>query len=1142
MINKVLWSAAFFGLISIANAQSGPSGPWQLTFSDEFNGTSLDTTKWKTQYTWGCTNNPGSELECYQPDDVAVSGGQLHLKAEQRTVVNGGTTFNYTSGMVQSAAAFSQTYGYFEARFKIPTNPPAVGFWPAFWAMPADGSWPPEIDVIELGNSNDTTAACMHVDTSGGWLGSCWSNGTNWSQDYHVWAVYWEPGTMTWYIDGIARQTINDSTIPSKAFYLIANLAVGGYGASPGSTTPFPSYMDVDYIRAWTKGTGSCSTCYATIPGPTDPIPTVTGVSSTDTQAPTVPTNLTATVVSSSQITVSWTASTDNVGVAGYKVFRGATQVGTVTSGTTYQDTGLTPSTAYTYTVSAYDAAGNNSAQTSAVSATTAAATDTQAPTVPTNLTATAVSSSQINLSWTASTDNVGVTGYKVFRAGAQIGTTAGTTYQNTGLTASTSYSYTVSAYDAAGNNSAQTSAVSATTQAVTVTDTQPPTVPTGLMATAVSSSQINLSWTASTDNVGVTGYKVFRGGTQLATITSGTSYQDTGLTASTTYSYTVSAYDAAGNNSAQTSAVSATTQAAGPSPTSPPPTIFFTDLNSGPKTGGEGGNGAYVTLYGNNFATSQGSSVATVGGGAMVNCKIWGATWLLYQTITCQLGPNASTGNIVVTVNGQTSNGVPFTVRSGNIYFVSTSGSDSAAGSFTAPFATVTKCKSTMAAGDICYLENGVSQTAVDNYNADLSIQTGGTASAPLALVAYPGAVATVGNTSATYGMRTPAISGSKDYWVIAGLTLRGLDGLDLVNVTGWRVVGNDFSCPNGYGQSACFHTDTTTNLQFYGNYVHNVGDSAGSIDKYFHAVYFTTNSNHIDAGWNTIVPNPNSSTTSGGCRAMQFYSTGGANQFDLHVHDNVIHHAICDGINFSTVDPSQGTVEAYNNVVYHVGTGPDPYNSASNYSCVVSGGGGSGSVQVYNNTFYDCGSRKTSDAGALDPTGPGIVARNNIIYQLSGESYLNPNATASLLSGSNNLWFGLSAAPSQTTGNIASDALFVSTGSNFQLQAGSPAVDAGVTISGLLYDIIGTSRPQGSAYDIGAYEYFKGSGTVQMTCDLNGDGVVNSLDVQIAINQALGLSPCGSSNLMQNGTCNIIDVQRVINASMGQACRVGS
>jgi chitodextrinase len=181
---------------------------------------------------------------------------------------------------------------------------------------------------------------------------------------------------------------------------------------------------------------------------------------------------------------------------------------------------------------------------------------DTTPPSVPTGLSATAVSSVQINLSWTASTDNVGVTGYDVFRNGTQVGTTTTTSYQDTGLTPDTTYSYTVAAYDAAGNVSEQSTAASATTQAP---DTTPPSVPTGLTANAVSSTQINLSWTASTDNVGVTGYDVFRNGTQVGTTTT-TSYQDTGLTPDTTYSYTVAAYDAAGNVSAQSTAASATT------------------------------------------------------------------------------------------------------------------------------------------------------------------------------------------------------------------------------------------------------------------------------------------------------------------------------------------------------------------------------------------------------------------------------------------------------------------------------------------------------------------------------------------------------------------------------------------------------
>lgn len=187
---------------------------------------------------------------------------------------------------------------------------------------------------------------------------------------------------------------------------------------------------------------------------------------------------------------------------------------------------------------------------------------DTQAPTAPTNLSATAVSSSQINLSWTASTDNVGVTGYQIFRGGVQVGTTSGTTYSDNGLAANTTYSYYVKAYDAANNVSAQNNTASATTQQQSG-DTQAPTAPANLAAAAASSSQINLTWTASTDNIGVTGYQIFRSGMQVGT-SSTTSYSDTGLSANTTYSYYVKAYDAAVNVSAQSNAASATTQAGG--------------------------------------------------------------------------------------------------------------------------------------------------------------------------------------------------------------------------------------------------------------------------------------------------------------------------------------------------------------------------------------------------------------------------------------------------------------------------------------------------------------------------------------------------------------------------------------------------
>src|SRR5207237_6876231 len=121
----------------------------------------------------------------------------------------------------------------------------------------------------------------------------------------------------------------------------------------------------------------------------------------------------------------------------------------------------------------------------------------------------------------------------------------------------------TVDAFDAAGNHSPLSAAASVTTPASP--DAQPPSTPAGLVATAAGSTQVNLSWSASTDNVGVTGYSVYRGGAQIATVGGSTlAYSDTTAAPSTTYSYTVDAFDAAGNHSAQSASASATTPAGG--------------------------------------------------------------------------------------------------------------------------------------------------------------------------------------------------------------------------------------------------------------------------------------------------------------------------------------------------------------------------------------------------------------------------------------------------------------------------------------------------------------------------------------------------------------------------------------------------
>jgi chitodextrinase len=196
----------------------------------------------------------------------------------------------------------------------------------------------------------------------------------------------------------------------------------------------------------------------------------------------------------------------------------------------------------------AYDAAGNRTQTTSKA--------ETIPPLTPTALSATAVSGSQINLAWSASTDTggSGLAGYRIYRGGSLIASTAGTTYSNTSLTSATTYTYRVAAYDAAGNTSAQSSPASATTH-----DTTPPSVPTGLTGAAHSQTRIDLNWTASTDNIGVAGYRIYRGGGQIGTSTSLT-YSDLTVVGSTTYSYTVAAYDAAGNVSSQSVAKSVAT------------------------------------------------------------------------------------------------------------------------------------------------------------------------------------------------------------------------------------------------------------------------------------------------------------------------------------------------------------------------------------------------------------------------------------------------------------------------------------------------------------------------------------------------------------------------------------------------------
>ncbi len=233
---------------AVLAAIGGPVGQnaanWSLTFNDEFDGTALNTSKWKLDQ----LNGSNGELQEYMNDNshgnYNVSNGILNLTA-RKEYYNGK---NYTSGAINTQNIFYQKYGYYEIRAKVPSG---VGFWPAFWLLPNPTGWPPEVDILEyLGRQPSTAYMILHWN---GGQSQTYYNGPNFSYDYHVFGMNWQADKIVWYIDGVERKRFTDTTkIPNIAMYLVANLAVGGtWPYSPTSSTVFPSTYAIDYIRVW---------------------------------------------------------------------------------------------------------------------------------------------------------------------------------------------------------------------------------------------------------------------------------------------------------------------------------------------------------------------------------------------------------------------------------------------------------------------------------------------------------------------------------------------------------------------------------------------------------------------------------------------------------------------------------------------------------------------------------------------------------------------------------------------------------------------------------------------------------------------------------------------------------------------------
>jgi chitodextrinase len=337
------------------------------------------------------------------------------------------------------------------------------------------------------------------------------------------------------------------------------------------------------------RASAATAACATPTPPPPPPSPPA------DTTPPSQPTGLTVSGATRTSLSLTWAASSDNVAVTGYRILVNGTPNGTsVQPGATVSS--LTCGTGYTVEVEAYDAAGNRSTRASVVASTSACA-DTQPPSAPTNVVTTNRTSTSIALSWNPSSDNVGVSGYGLYRGGTSAGTSSTTNAVLTGLACNTNYTLAVDAYDAAGNRSTQTAVMVSTTACA---DTAPPSAPTGLGASNVTQTGLSLSWNASSDNTGVTGYDVYRNATKMTTVTS-TSATQSGLACGTSYTFGVVARDAAGNSSPQASIQVQTSACSAPAPApAPAPTAW-----SGPITITQGGT------YSGSWESTSGSTPA---------------------------------------------------------------------------------------------------------------------------------------------------------------------------------------------------------------------------------------------------------------------------------------------------------------------------------------------------------------------------------------------------------------------------------------------------------------------------------------------------------------------------------------------------
>ncbi len=507
-------------------------------------------------------------------------------------------------------------------------------------------------------------------------------------------------------------------------------------------------------------------------------------------------------------------------------------------------------------------------------------------------------------------------------------------------------------------------------------------------------------------------------------------------------------------------------------------PVLFFSDLDSGPNTGGENNQGVFVTVWGKNFGATQGSGTVTVGGGAVARYLLWSD-----NKIIVQLGAATTSGNIVVTSSAsQSSNGLPFTVRAGAIYYVAVNGTGN--GAIASPMSP-SAAYGQMGPGKTFYFRGGTynqnySGGGVYGYrNYALDQAHGGTAGQPMAMVGYPNETAVFqyldigrGNIGLNNG-GTPA-----SYVTFANFTLHGGsscfdDGGFYSNANsggvGIRLIGNVMDAAYGNANTMTGVILIQNNYwKVLGNELKDTGTGAPINNN--HGIYNQAGSSYTEIAWNYF-----HDLRMGG--VVQIHTDPYYSYYGVSVHDNVFAKGANGDSRAIVIGNANGDSYGYiyNNVFDSIGSG---------YGAI---GVWSGTWKIFNNTMYNIqasGSQMVWVTNAAFTSfgapsawlpGPNLDIKNNIFYSDGATPYFSAGSTYITVTMDHNLYYNAGAAPLQDTAPVSGNPLFVNAAAgNFHLQSGSPAINVGSTAVGVVtaVDHDGVSRPQGGGYDIGVYE----------------------------------------------------------------------